>query len=372
MSADQKNRAAWIKQAQAHPFVVDEAPMPDPGEDLITIRVHATAINPADSAIQRAGIIVEKYPAILGCDAAGIVTAVGSQVTGFEVGDKVAGFCDHTDLLCGRGTFQRFSNLRPALTAKIPDTISFEDASVLPAAMSTAAYGIFERSEGLALPFPEAEMEIEGEGKGVEEGKVLLVWGGSSSVGSCAIQAARAAGFRVAATAGKGNLEYVRGLGAEWVVDYRSEGVVEEVVGMLRGCGFAGAFNSVMFEDTYGKCAEIAHQLGGKQMVASIVPGMMPWKRDLPHGVRFGNSKRILPDAFEISAEHFPDVSYEIRDSEVGPAIFKKWLPAALANESLKCKPDPVVVGTGLEYCQEACDRVAAGASAQKFVVVVP
>ena len=60
---------------------------------------------------------------------------------------------------------------------------------------------------------------------------------------------------------------------------------------------------------------------------------------------------------------------YNIRFSHVGPAVLEKFVPEALADGSLKCKPDPVVVGHGLEFCQEACDRVAAGASAQKFVV---
>lgn len=54
--------------------------------------------------------------------------------------------------------------------------------------------------------------------------------------------------------------------------------------------------------------------------------------------------------------------------SDVGPAIFGKWITAALAQGTLMCKPDPVVVGHGLEYCQEGCDRVKS-ASGQKFVV---
>jgi hypothetical protein len=56
--------------------------------------------------------------------------------------------------------------------------------------------------------------------------------------------------------------------------------------------------------------------------------------------------------------------------SDVGPAIFKDWIPAALASGTLKCKPDAVIVGKGLEYCQEACDKVKE-ASAQKFVVEI-
>lgn len=62
---------------------------------------------------------------------------------------------------------------------------------------------------------------------------------------------------------------------------------------------------------------------------------------------------------------------YEIRHSGVGPEILGRYIPRALADGSLICKPDAVVVGHGLEYCQEAVDRVRAGASAQKFVVTL-
>ena len=61
-----------------------------------------------------------------------------------------------------------------------------------------------------------------------------------------------------------------------------------------------------------------------------------------------------------------------LKDTEVGPAIRHKWVPEALANGSLKCKPDPNVVGQGLEKIQEACDSMKGGVSAMKLVVELP
>lgn len=77
------NKAAWLTAAKARPFKVDDAPMPTPEPHEVVIRNYATAINPADYGIQDSGIIIEKYPFILSCDAAGEVTAVGSAVTTF-------------------------------------------------------------------------------------------------------------------------------------------------------------------------------------------------------------------------------------------------------------------------------------------------
>jgi NADPH:quinone reductase-like Zn-dependent oxidoreductase len=279
------NKAAWIKEKQAHPFEVGSAPMPDPGKDLVTIRVHAAAINPADAIIQAAGVLVDKYPAILGCDAAGEVTAIGSDVTDFKVGDRVAGCCDHTGELMGQGSFQMYCNLRQGLIAKIPDNVKYKDACVLPIGMSTACFGLFEKS-ALALPFPRAEA--------VSNAKVVLIWGGASSVGSCAIQAAKAAGCEVAATAGPNNLEYCKAIGADYVFDYKSETVVEDIVRALKGREFAGVFNSVMPPDSFTNSAEITHRLGGKQMVATVIPKDMPWMRELPHGVEFADGKILL------------------------------------------------------------------------------
>ncbi len=233
------NKAAWLSSKHAHPLNIDSSPMPDAGEKLITIRVHATAINPVDSAIQTLGLIVEEYPAILGCDAAGEVTAVGSKVTSFKVGDRVTGSCDHAEDLLGKGTFQLYCNLRPELTGKISDNVEYKDACVLPLGINTACFGLFEKTT-LALPFPQAEPK--------DIGKTVLIWGGSSSVGSCAIQAAKAAGCKVAATASAHNLEYCKGIGADWAFDHKSEGIVEDVVEALTGCDFAGAVSILLRE----------------------------------------------------------------------------------------------------------------------------
>lgn len=185
--------------------------------------------------MQSLGLLLDTYPAILGMDAAGTITAVGSDVKGFSVGDRVTGFCDHLGELQGRGTMQEYCNIRPELTAKVPEGRELWETCVLPAGVSTAAFGLFERSAlGLELP-PLDGRQAEG------KGKVVLIWGASSSVGCCGVMLAKAAGYDVAAVASGKNEGFVKGLGADWVFDYGREGVVEDVVGTLKGRECVGA-----------------------------------------------------------------------------------------------------------------------------------
>jgi len=231
------------------------------------------------------GIIVDKYPCIVGCDLAGQVAAVGSDVKNYRIGDRVLSLPKFTAPNTSTGgSFQLFVACSEPLIAKIPDSVSYAEACVLPLCLSTAAVGLFDK-DTLALPFPQIHPK--------PTGKVVLVWGGGSSVGSCAIQLLVAAGLEVAATASAHNLEYLKGLGAKYVFDHKSASVVEDIVGALEGKMFAGAFNAVMPPDTFVKCGRIASRLGGRKHVATVLPPKHPsWPPldTLPKDVEFSSS----------------------------------------------------------------------------------
>jgi NADPH:quinone reductase-like Zn-dependent oxidoreductase len=85
------NKAAWLREA-SKPLEVGDAPMPTAGPEELVIRNRAIAINPVDCHMQSAGVFVQQWPAILGCDVAGEVYQVGSNVQGrFKTGDRVIG-----------------------------------------------------------------------------------------------------------------------------------------------------------------------------------------------------------------------------------------------------------------------------------------
>jgi NADPH:quinone reductase-like Zn-dependent oxidoreductase len=150
--------------------------------------------------------------------------------------------------------FQHYTVAYEITTAPIPDSISYEQAVVLRLAISTAAAGLYQKGF-LALQYPTINPK--------PTGKTILIWGGSSSVGSTTIQLAVGSGLEVVSTAGKKNLDYVNSLGAKHVFDHSSATVVEDVVTSLRGSDFVGAFDAISLPETLKPTGDIVHQLGG-------------------------------------------------------------------------------------------------------------
>jgi len=201
--------------------------------------LHALQLEPAaDTAAVAAAIgdVITSYvdyPAILGTDVAGEVVAVGAGVTRFRVGDRVLGHAAGLEKSRNRaaeGGFQEHVLLLAHMVSPIPETITFAQAAVLPLGLSTAACGLFQE-DFLALQPPRFDP--------VPNGEVLLVWRGSTSVGSNAIQLAQAAGYEVVTTCSARNFAYVRGLGAAHAFDYRSPTAKRDILAALRGrkCG---------------------------------------------------------------------------------------------------------------------------------------
>jgi NADPH:quinone reductase-like Zn-dependent oxidoreductase len=217
---------------------VGPAPYTAPKADEIVVRNYAVAMNPLDWIKQVAGDFMFSWikgPFVLGSDSAGEVVEVGAAVTRFKVGDRVLGHAIGTDPKRNRaaeGSFQTYSVLLERLASPIPADMSYESASVLPLGLSTAACGLFQKDQ-LALDYPSRAPK--------PNGKALLVWGGSTSVGSNAIQLAVAAGYEVFATASPRNFDYCRKLGASRVFDYADARVVPEIIAALRGKKLAGA-----------------------------------------------------------------------------------------------------------------------------------
>ena len=332
------NLAAWQPEPVV-PLELRPAPDPTPGEGQIVVRNAAVAINPIDWLLQEKAYFPHlTYPAILGCDVAGEVVAVGSGASRFRVGDRVIGQAVASSVNDpAEGGFQRYTVLRETVTSSIPDSLSFTDAVVLPLGLGTAACGLFERDQ-LALDLPTL-------GAG-PNGKTLLVWGGASSVGCNGIQLAVAAGYEVVATASPKNFDLLRRLGAAETFDYHDPNSVETIVAALRGKTMVGALHTVG-EPT---CYHILARCEGRRFVSTSV--QIPETR--PEGVE---ANRIFGST--------------LKDNEVGPAVYGEFLPAALAAGNYVCAPEPIVIGHGLEAIQAGLDAQRAGVSARKVVVTL-
>jgi NADPH:quinone reductase-like Zn-dependent oxidoreductase len=133
------------------------------------------------------------------------------------------------------------------------------NAAVLPLSISTAASGLFYQ---LGLPYPSLTP--------VPTGKTILIWGGSSSCGSSAIQLAVAAGFSVATTASNANHEYVKSLGASQVFDYKDPNVIETILKTLKPGDLV--MDCIGEEATQIACGKILGEIGGGKLPILLWP----------------------------------------------------------------------------------------------------
>ncbi len=195
-------KAAQIKEyGDAGVITIERnAPAPVAGKGRVLVKVHAASLNPVDSAV-RAGYMAKMvplaFPITLGCDIAGVVSEVGSGVRGVRAGDRVFGSA--SALAGASGAFAEIASVAEGQIAKIPDKVGFAEAAALPLA-GVSAVQAFETL-------------------GLRAGQKLLVTGGSGGIGEFAIQLAKALGVRVTATARGKGVEFVKGLGADAVID---------------------------------------------------------------------------------------------------------------------------------------------------------
>ncbi|KQS08899.1 hypothetical protein ASG04_08230 [Curtobacterium sp. Leaf183] len=373
-----QNTAAVLR-APRTPLVVESAPMPGPRPDEVVVRVRAVAVNPVDWIIQGTGSVTYRWlqtPAVLGSDVAGEVVAVGSGVTRFAVGDRVFGLATGTDR--GRdprheGAFQQYTALLERLTAPTPDGMSDEQAVVVPLGASTAACALFQpRHLGLSMPGGAAHVDA-ARGSGV-----VLVWGGSTSVGMNAVQLARAAGYDVVSTASPRNADAVRALGADVVVDHHDPDAVAQLVQGIAGRRVLGAV--AIGTGSADACLRVLRRTGGDVLAMAStsvsLDGLAGRRRLFPAMLPVFTRIGLGMAGFTIRARRAGVRTAfiwgsSLRDDEVGRRLWSETLPAGLADGTLQAVPAPVVAGTGLGAVQGALDRQRAGVSAQKVVVTL-
>jgi NADPH:quinone reductase-like Zn-dependent oxidoreductase len=371
--SNSSNQAAWIN-AKGQALTVSAAPMPQPGIGEILVRSRAIALNPFDGVVQTLGSMVTPwvtYPAILGSDVTGEVVAVGASVSRFRPGDRVLGLALGIDKLSNRAAesaFQKYVILRQEAVTPLPDSISFEQAAVLPLAIATAACGLFLEDQ-LALRTPSVE-------RPEPTGKTVLIWGGSTSVGSAAIQLAAAAGYEVVTTASPRNFDYVRGLGAGQVFDYNDDQVVAKLVTYLRNRDVVGAL--AIAAGCGAACIDVMSRCQGNRIVSMASSPLSI--DDAPLTRQFLWKLTHLPRlavgfvGLAIRAR-FRGVATRsiwgtaLMKGTLGKTIFNDFLGPALASGRLVPAPKPLVAGHSLQAIPAALALLRRGVSASKVVV---
>jgi len=182
---------------------IDEIPVPQPGKDEVLIKVHATSVNPVDWKI-RAGLRKEKFPSklplTLGWDVSGVIEELGEKVSNFRKGDEVYGRPDPTK----NGAYAEYIVVKANLLAIKPMSIGHTEAAAVPLAGLTAWQGLFDK--GL-----------------LKEGQSVLIHAAAGGVGTYAVQFAKSKGAYVIGTASDRNIDFLKRLGADEVIDYNME-----------------------------------------------------------------------------------------------------------------------------------------------------
>lgn len=179
-----------------------EIATPVPGDFEILVKVKATSINPIDWKIRRGDLrllLPKRFPRIVGGDFAGVVEAVGKSVKALKPGDSVFGMTN--PLRTQFGSYAQFTIAASDAVTKKPDNLSYQQAASLPIAGLTALKALKNHMK-------------------LQSGQSVLINGASGGVGTFAVQIAKALGVKVTATCSERNVEFVKSLGADEVLDY--------------------------------------------------------------------------------------------------------------------------------------------------------
>ena len=180
-----------------------DMPMPQPGDNDVLVQIHAASVNPVDFKIRDGKlkqVLHYRLPIILGSDLSGVVVEVGAAVRGFKPGDEVYARVDKDRI----GTFAEFIAVREESVAIKPESLSMEEAAAVPLVALTAWQALMDRG-------------------GLKPGQKVLIHAGSGGVGTMAIQMARHLGAFVATTTSTANVGWVKQLGADVVIDYKTQ-----------------------------------------------------------------------------------------------------------------------------------------------------
>jgi len=206
MSTQTMNAIQVHDYGDVNQLKLDLLARPEPRDGEVLVRVYAAGVNPMDWKF-RSGMLKDfvplNLPYVPGADLAGVVDKVGAGVTEFQPGQEVFGRSSN-------GSYAEYS-IAPAKTLALkPKTLSFDEAATIPVGATTAWQGLFDHGN-------------------LQPGQRVLILGGSGGVGLFAVQFAKWKGASVISTTSTNNVDFVRSLGAETVIDYTKTNVEKEI-----------------------------------------------------------------------------------------------------------------------------------------------
>jgi len=269
---------------------IRDLPLPVPGPGQVVIQLAYAGVNPVDWKCREgwlAPLFEAKFPFVIGFAGAGVVSAVGPEVVDFRVGDRVV---TNSDQAVGEnGTYAEYVRVSAGRVAHLAQSVDFATAASIPTSGVTSWESVFGSGE-------------------LQSGQSVLINGGAGGMGSFAIQFAKYAGARVAATCGPQNVEYVRELGADLAIDYRCGDVQAAVLDWAPGG--VDLLVDLVGQGTIRNGVEMVKRGGRVVPIGTLVKGEPSFDLDLADakgiriiptmskGARAGEQLRIVADLF--------------------------------------------------------------------------
>ncbi|KAG9091921.1 hypothetical protein FRC06_000326 [Ceratobasidium sp. 370] len=342
MSPTQKS---CVLPAPGADIVLQDRPVPTPGAGQVLVKITAAALNPVDNTHRYFPVLLSGYPAVLGCDAAGTVEAIGEGVSNFKKGDRVffQGDCSHDG-----ATFQHYATVMSNIVARTPSNITDEQASTLPTSIVTSVVLLFNNTA--------FEPPLNGP---TASGIPILILGGSGSMGRACIQMARIAGFSpIITTASSAHAESLKAIGATHVFERTvSAATIHEVL----------KANNKPLKLAVDTVSNAETQLFGLQVLTT--------QPNAPLGEL--QLQLVLPPTEELQAQNNALTEGRVKAGIVAGVAYKQpELFAPFFNIAEKWLEEGLIVpGTvellkgGLGSVQPGLDRLAKGVSGIKLVV---
>ena len=282
-----------------------EKPIPRGHEILVELK--GAGINPVDYKMRKKGTrYPDKMPTILGCDGAGIIEAMGSEVNKFKNGDEVY-FC-HGGIGDYPGNYAEYAVINENFAAFKPNILSFTQAAASPLVLITAWESLFDRIS-------------------LKPGQVVLVHAGAGGVGHVAIQLAKHAGCKVITTVGSPEKEeFVKDIGADDVILYKDQDFVEAALEYTQGNGVDVVFDTVGGE-TFAKSISAA-RIYGDLVTILAPPDNMNWGTARVKNIRVSYELMLTP------------MTEDLVDGKIHQAEILKKCANLFDNGNLKIKID--------------------------------
>ncbi|KAF2733869.1 GroES-like protein [Polyplosphaeria fusca] len=344
------NRAAFLETEKGE-FTVRDTEIGQPGDGEILIKVHAAAIQPADAKVAKMAVMKMEYPTTLGSPVAGTVEAIGTRTTGkVSIGDRV---------VCGTKIFvhkkAKYGGLQRYCVVDESEIVEI-GTTPFPLAVTLASYtppGALFGSSTLNLhrpslppsPLPPSE-----------QGKKILIWGGSSAMGALSISYAKAAGYTVISTCSAHNIPLLQSLGADHVLDHSAADTVQRVRGLLP---IAYWFDTVSLKPSISSILNILAPEGGEVIKAHVLL-LLPL-------VMAGVKEEEFPEGVTAGMLRFSTHAEENREWNRWLLAKGGFLERGIKSGAIRGVP-PTVVG-GLERVGEGIEMVHKGVSGTKVVV---